>query len=395
MSAAVADREPHLLSAEAMQYEVDRAAHFNMFAMPDERSAIQAIAGGKGSGPVIGYEIHEALHRFEIETFPPDCMHPIRARNTIGECAGVFRHRWMFMPADYHAAPDRDPPETVFTHGGYQRFAMLDSICTFGDGADGFRGFGSGNMRPSTGSRASRQLVTAIGTIVEGFGRFQGHEEGTYVYCGAFDPERGFTGSVLLRVMDRDGILQTDRALPEIDPRANPEPDVVYMLFRGQAVPSDAVSSETKGLSVDQGIRLLHLDCSIGSRRGVESTSSVGPRVGKVTAHVTFDPAAPGGGILDPIPFTSSDEFVFRDLRGEPAGSLRATSTEGRVFHTSIGGRQGLRFGGTGDLLSGTGSFQNAVGLMTDNSIVLFDPHVSASVYVLRLEDPEGRFQSR
>jgi hypothetical protein len=32
-------------------------------------------------------------------------------------------------------------------------------------------------------------------------------------------------------------------------------------------------------------------------------------------------------------------------------------------------------------------------GLMTDNSVVSFTPHVSASVYVIRVNDPEGRYR--
>ena len=31
---------------------------------------------------------------------------------------------------------------------------------------------------------------------------------------------------------------------------------------------------------------------------------------------------------------------------------------------------------------------------MTDNSVVIFTPHVSASVYILRISDPDGRFSS-
>jgi hypothetical protein len=31
---------------------------------------------------------------------------------------------------------------------------------------------------------------------------------------------------------------------------------------------------------------------------------------------------------------------------------------------------------------------------MTDNSVVVFTPHVSASVYVLRIHDPHGKFHA-
>ena len=392
MSAEAAEQKTSPLSAEAMQYEVDRAAHFNMFSIPDEQAGVRPIQSSGGTSPIIGYEIRESLHRFEIASFPPDGEHPVRARNSIGERAGVFRHRWMFTPDDYCAIPDREPPATPLIPSRARRFVMMDSVCTFSGEQDGFRGFGSGQLLPIGGSE--EWLVTAIGTITAGFGRFAGHEEGTYVYCGAFDPGRGFTGNVLLRVMDSPGVLQTERELREMSTVPNPSPDVVYLLLRGQAVPSDAVTPAANGLTVDQGIRLLHLDFDTAGRRGIGSTSSVGPLVGKVTAHVSFDPASPGGGLLDPIPFTSFDEFVIHGPRGERSGAFTATSTEGRVFHTLIGGQPGLRFGGTGALVSGTGTFQDVKGLMTDNSTVLFAPHVSASIYVLRLDDPQGRFRA-
>jgi len=115
--------------------------------------------------------------------------------------------------------------------------------------------------------------------------------------------------------------------------------------------------------------------------------------IGEITATVGFNPAAPGGGNLDPIPFTTSDQFVFFDRDRNQIATMQGTSDEGRVFNTRIGGAQAIRFGGVGGIQGGSGSFASIQGLMTDNSVVVFDPHVSASVYLIRVWDPEGRFR--
>jgi hypothetical protein len=388
------------LSAKIVQDLVDRAGHFNMFSMPDSHASDPAIRAPGASNSVIGMRIHEVLHRFAIITQPPTAQMPLRARNLVGEPAGTFTHRWLMMPDDFVAAPGREPPPTPLDTARAQRFVMLDSRCAFGDGRDGFRGFGTGQTLPTTVNGQSQLLATAVGTILEGFGKFEGHEEGTYVYCGTLSPQRGFTGNVLLRVIDRQDTFHTEHALPTLDARANPEPEVVYIIFRGQAVPADPVTPNLGpegrpiGLTVEQGIRLLDLDFKSSGHRGLQSTAQVGQLIGRITAHVTFNPAAPGGTAADPIPFTSYDEFVFVDREGQPIGTFTANSSEGRVFNTQFSGQPGIRFGGVGKILSSTGPFEGMQGLMTDNSVVFFIPHVSASVYVLRILDPHGKFRA-
>ena len=58
---------------------------------------------------------------------------------------------------------------------------MLDGTCTFGNGEDGFCGFGTGQTMPITVNGQSQLRAMAVGTIIEGFGKFKDHEEGTYV----------------------------------------------------------------------------------------------------------------------------------------------------------------------------------------------------------------------
>jgi len=313
---------------------------------------------------------------------------------------GQFTHRWVVVPPDYVARPGQEPPPTALDPSRSQRFVMLDSICRFGDGKDCFHGFGTGQTFPMTVNGRRDLLAVAIGTVLEGFGKFKGGEESTYVYCGSLSVEQGFTGNILLRVMDPGGAIPTSSDLPAIESRHHPEPGITYVVFRGEAIPSDAVTprmganGQLEGLDVNQGLRLLHLDCAVGGHAGLRASARVGEVIGRILAHVTFNPAAPGGTSLDPIPFTTVDEFTFHDRDGQLVGTFTGDSSEGRLFNTMVAGQKGIRFGGTGRLLGGTGPFDGIEGLLTDNSVVIFTPHVSASVYVLRINDPEGRFRA-
>jgi len=382
-----------MLSPEMVQHLVDRAAHFNTYSMPDG-SAGSAAVRGSGSD-VVGVRVHEVLHRFSVVTEAPTADRPLRARNAVGEAAGRFTSRWMFAPDDFVARPDRQPPPTRFDRSRPQRLVMYDGRCTFGDGEDGFHGFGAGHTYPKAGGGGGGPVpVAAVGTVLEGFGRFAGHTEGTYIYCGTLDPERGFQGNLLLRLMDREGSFRSERSLPPVEARHDPEPGVTYLMIRGEAVPSDPVTPGPQGLTVEQGLRTLETSFAVRGRGGIRSSQTFGPYIGRITAQVKFDPSAPGGGNLDPIPFSTDDEFVFLDGERRATGSFHADSDEGRVFGTALARHPGIRFGGIGRVLSGSGPFQGIGGLMTDSSVVVFVPHVSASVYLLRVPDPDGRFRS-
>ncbi|HEY1379878.1 MAG TPA: hypothetical protein VGF55_23960 [Gemmataceae bacterium] len=380
-------------SAEVLQSAVDQAAYFNLFSRPEGANGGAALGGPQG---VVGVRVCEALHRFQVATRPPTAATPLRAANVVGECLGRFRHRWVVVPDDFVALPGAEPPPTPLDPARPQRFVMLDGECRFGDG-DGFRGFGTGLTLPTSGNGRRQLLATAIGTVLDGFGRFNGCGEGTYLYCGTLAPESGFTGNLMIRLADPEQALRTDQPLSDVEPRPRQEAGVTYVVFRGEAVPSDAVRPNTGpdgrqiGLVVEQGLFLHSIDAG-RAPGGVQTCDTVGRRVGRVTAYVAFDPARASGAALDPVPFTAYDEFAFVGPRGEPAGGFTADSREGRVFNTSVLGRPAIRFGGVGRLLGGTGPFDGIDGLMTDNSLVVFTPHVSASVYVLRVNDPQGRF---
>jgi hypothetical protein len=263
---------------------------------------------------------------------------------------------------------------------------MLDSVCKFGRGKDGFRGFGTGQTFPKLINGKQQLQAVAVGSVIEGFGKFRNHDAGTYVYCGTLSTESGFMGNILMRVMDPEGTLRMGGSLPSLRIRPDPEPEITYMVFRGEAVPSDPVTprigptGQLQGLNVQQGLRLLQVDFGSKAHKGLQTNERVGPLIGKILAHVDFNPSAPGGTSLNPIPFTTLDEFTFFDRRGQTIGGFTGDSSEGRVFNILVGGQRGIRFGGTGHILNGTGLFEGIEGLLTDNSVVIFTPHVSASV---------------
>jgi hypothetical protein len=390
-------------SAELLQHLVDQASYFNLHSTPDANGRDVAIRRRTNNkDEVIGVRVHELLRRFNIRTYPATDLLPWRATNTVGEVAGKFTHCWMFIPDDFVAQPGCEPPPTAFNPEHSQRFVMLNAICKLGNG-DGFSGFGTGKTYPATAGRRSQLLVTAIGTLVKGFGKFKEHHECTYVYCGTFDVHRGFTGSLMIRVMDSQGTFRTTRTLPALRPEPDPEPDITYILLRGQASPTDIVApllgpaGEFLGMKVEQGVTVLSVDASYKGFRGLQSATRLGPFIGKLSADIVFDPMAPGGTWRDPIPFTATDTLTFPNSKDNPFGSFVADLVEGRVFNLEIPKRSGLkaiRFGGTGPLRDGTGVFKGIEGLMTDNSVVMFMPHVSASVYVLRINDPDGKYHA-
>ena len=400
-SASMAAASPY--SAELVQRLLDCAAYFQLYSSPAVRQdnvarQSAACAAVRNAEHTIGYQLRECLQRFEVVMQPPTRASGLHASNTAGEQIGTFESRWLFCPDDFEALPDCDPPATNLDPTRRQRFVMLDGECALGDNGDGFRGFGTGTTFPSAGGTL---LVAAVGNVMEGRGQFKGLV-GTYTYCGSLNSAEGFRGSLMLRVMDPQGVIQTAGTLPAIEVARWPESGVTYLTFRGQARETDKVTpligagAQPLGLNVAQQLRLLQIDAAARGRGGLRSTSYIGQVIGEIDAQIIFNPAAPGGDALDPIPYTAFDEYKFTDRHGQAIGSLFIDEGEGRTFNLQLPGAPGqpaIRFGGFGPILRGTGSLEGAEGLMTDNSVVSFMPHVSASVYVIRINDPKGKYR--
>jgi hypothetical protein len=70
---------------------------------------------------------------------------------------------------------------------------------------------------------------------------------------------------------------------------------------------------------------------------------------------------------------------------------------EGRAFRTYLQGAPWpvFRMGGFGRLRGGTGVFANAQGMMTLNGVISTHPATLSNLYVLRIEDSDGKQRAR
>ncbi len=395
---------PSQYSASMVQHLLDRASYFHLYCLParqlnDVRVRNRRDVAISNAEPVIGFNLRQRLYRFEVSMRQPAQVTGLSASNAVGEQLGRCDSRWLLCPDDFYALPSQEPPPTSLDPRRRQRFVMLDTEFEFGGGGDGFRGFGTGTTFPTS---AGTLLVAAVGNVMEGRGKLRGLE-GTYVYCGSLSQNEGFRGSLMLRVMDPEDVFKPESQLPRCEIGEWPEPGATYLMFRGQAtetyrvVPKLDANGRLEGLNVAQGLRLFQTDAASDNYFGLCGTNHVGHAIGEIDAQIIYDPTAPGGGPLDPIPYTAYDEYKFTDRGGQSIGSLFIDEGEGRTFHLQLDGAPGqplIRFGGFGPILRGTGSLEGAEGLMTDNSVVSFTPHVSASVYVIRVNDPKGKYRA-
>lgn len=391
-------------SFDLLQRLLDEAAYFNLFSVPDPQSANVAISHPNIPGGVIGFRIHQVLHRFDISVRPPTLKSILQTSNVMGETLGRFEQRWLIIPEDFGALPDREPPPTVLNPTRSQRFVMLDGVCTFNHGRDGFRGFGTGKTYPTVVNGQAQLHAAAVGSITEGFGKFQGRE-GTYTYCGNLSEHEGFSGNLLCRMLDPDGSLSSENSLPSLQPWPDPDPGTIYLMMHGQKKDKYEKTSynfgpdgQVTGINVTQQLRIVNLDSACREWGGLRSVRSTGMVIGAMTAKILFNlfnPDAPGTP-LAPISFQSYNEYTFKDEKGRFIGSITADGTEGRTFRMKFSGipdQVALRFGGFGRIVKGTGQFEGAQGLMVDNSAVTIFPSVTSTLYVLRIHDREGRYR--
>lgn len=403
---ATAHRPPHLpdvnagrYSFEVVQALLEASAYLDLLSVPGPG---EPIAGA--TGETVGWRITEHLHRFSSQVETPSATHPLRARERVGERLAAFTHRWLLAPDPFRALPGVEPPATPFDPTRPQRVVLLDSVCRFADVADRFDGFGTGRTFPTVGGGAGEVGFAAVGTWIGGDGRWRHLPFTTYTHCGSLDPAGAFRGSLTVRAMDPDERLDRHRELPPWRERPIPETDVSYVLLHGRKPGPRArtrlrfdAAGRPIGLEVFQDLTAFEVDAAIRPG-GLACRSSVGRVVGTMRSEIDFDLLHPGapGTAESPIPFGAVNHFTLFDLHGEPLGGFVGDGSEGRTFRIDFPGapgQQGLRFGGFGQLRDGYGRFAGISGLMTDNSAVGLSPHVTSTLYMLRIDDPAGRFR--
>ena len=400
-AAALPDINAETYPFDTVVQLLDQAAFLSMFSIPARDRSI-AIPSRTGEG-IAGLRIKEQLHRFSLSMEPPS-RSGITTHHAIGEQLAHWEHRWMFAPDGFPALPGRDVPGTAFDPSRSQRFVMFDSVCTFENGRDGFHGFGTGRTYPMHVGSQPQLYAAAVGSILEGFGKFKGHE-GTYTYCGSLSQQEGFTGSVFCRVVDPQSELRTESSLPSMEVWPNPETGITYLAFRGQkkdrtqkTAYNFGPNGQVTGLNVHQQLRQVQIDTAARGRGGPRSVMDVGPVIGSMSARILFNLLNPGapGTALSPIPFQSYNEYTFSTPDGRALGTIVADGGEGRTFNLQLvgaPGQQALRFGGFGPIVKSSGIFEGMEGLMVDNSVVGVAPHALSTLYILRVNDPDGKYR--
>jgi len=389
---------------ERIQRLVDQAASFNLLAIPDS-----SFAPGRNGGNPGTIQQRLTLHRFDITLDGPS-ESGVRGVNSVGPKVGTLDIQWTLIPYDFQAIPGRQPPATPLDSGVTQRFVMQEATFTFSGGNDGFRSFGTGRTFPMMAADRPRLVVAAIGVITEGFGRFRGLD-GNFSICGELNPERVFSGHVMVRALDQDSVLLGDASVPVGGSGPNGEEDTTYLTWIGQK--GEGPDQENQ-FSIDQQGQVRGLNIPVHLKRvsvaftvdggfraaPLKTDDVVGREVGFGRGSVPG--ASPSGSSLNPFLFEGVSLYSFYDAVGNTVGTLTANVLEGRRFDVQLKRapqEPALRFGFFGPIIFGTGCFKGAQGMLYGASGSVFklppDIHVISNWYVLRLLDPDGKFRAQ
>lgn len=399
---ALPDLNAETYPFSVVQHLIDQAAYINAYAVCDANRTNAHIQGASGTN--IGFELKGTLHRFDINVEIPARRAGVRAANVVGRSIGEFTHRWLVIPDDFAAAPDRSPSPTVLDSARSQRFVMEDGVFKFNE--SGFRGFGTGVTYPVNSNSQQHLLTAAVGEVLDGYGRFEGLE-GSYLLSGEITEQGAFEGNLQVRVLDPRGQIRTDSDLGPAEGIIESSSNLSYLIFRGQKKNENVKTTYVfgaggmpAGFKLKQELRIVDLHSNLGRSRRLRSSVSLGQVIGWMSSEVflnILNPGAPGTS-LAPIPFNSYNVFTFTDNDGNTVGSFTAEGGEGRSFNVKLAGapgQQALRFGAFQTLTKGTGCFEGVRGVFTDNSIVGVAPHVTSTLYTACICDPEGKYRAR
>jgi hypothetical protein len=392
---------------DLVQYLLDQVAYLSMFAIPDPEHAETATLTPDdpddwfGLNGGYGIDIRSVLHRFE-STVPPSLDMSLKVVQAVGEPAGTLRCRWLFSPDDFEWSPGQSPPPTLFDPWRYQSFVMLDCCFTFGSGQDGFHGYGMGRTFPMTVQGRPQLLAGAVGNLTEGFGKFEGLH-GTYVCNGTITPLLGFLGNITCRVEDPESAVRTDKEIPALTSIPDPEPGVTTIVLRGEkrdrtirteyGPPPD---TDLVTLVTPAQMRTAQFRFTDQGHAGLRSEMKKGQIVGELLATVTLDILAQPGTATTPNFFTTHNVYTFFDGKGQTVGTITAEVVLGRSFDLKFPAapkQPGMRYGGFGPIVEGTGQFGGIQGLVSVNSAIGVAPHALSMLNMLRIVDPAGKFR--
>lgn len=387
---------------EKVQYLLDEAANFNIFATPfaDHREKRTLTPGNPqdwfGLHGGYGLEIYNELHRFDGHAAFDSSETGLSVEQVVGESLGKLRGCWFFSPPDYKWNPEEMPTATIFDPWAKQHFVVYNNEFTFGDG-NNFCVYGKGRTFPLTVGGRPRTFVGAVGNVTSGLGKFTGLE-GTFVLTGEITSQLEFVGQITCRFVDPYSRIRTDREIPGVTAVSNPISDSKFVVMRGEK--KDRSVKTTFGTPPPGG-KLVNLitpsqmravQCNAANKGGggIRTEMRVGQVIATMDASVFFDLLAPPGTAARPVPFTTQELYKFIDNEGRVMGTLNAEVVEGISFGLKFPkapGQPGVRFAGFGFITGGTGALAGARGVLTVNSLIGIAPHALSLIHVLHLVD--------
>ena len=322
----------------------------------------------------------------------------IAGRNRVGGPAATLGFRWRVVPEDYVGGPGRAAPPAALPLCPEisQRIEIYDWELRFRGGASGFRAYGAGRTLPGAVAPGAGTGLAFVLDAGEGCGELAGLAT-TVVGSGVLGARGDLELGVVARVMD-----PTRGALVAPPPPLAGAPaarGATYLTFLGQVDSEHPVTlriSLTEGVlgsNVFELLRLAELDGDADAAGRPRGRADAGSFAGAVSARLSFDPLSLCS--ISPIQ-TRRGVFALHDSAGRSLGSIYSDMTEGRSFRTGLAEMllPVFRFGGFGPILGGSGEFAGARGIMTMNSVVSVQPRTLSNLYVLRLEDPDGRYRA-
>jgi hypothetical protein len=389
---------PETYRIDSVNALIKQAAYLTIFTVPDPSRPNIPVLSPRGE--MIGVEVNEELHRFEIRPESPNVRDGLRVDNVVGEPVANVHIRWMTCPDDFEAGPGKEPPPTPVDPTRSQRFVMLEGAMKFHDRENsGFNAFGAGRTFPMKTALGPQLGLGSVIDVLEGFGKLKGLA-GTNVVNGYIDPPNALTLSFILRFADPLRRLFDDGPLTPLRPIPHPAPATTILGFLGETDPDETVTlniapnGQMLGSNVVERLRLVHVGFDIGTKQGIRARLTEGPIVGSLRGMLHFNP-------LDPRPvfpiFTTGGRLEFDAGDGTSLGWIDADINEGRAFRMPLAGAPMpvFRFGGFGKFGRGGGQFSGATGMMSLNAVVSVFPRTLTNFYLLRINDPEGRFRTR
>ena len=387
-------------SSEEVYEILNKASYIVIFSVPEPGNP----PIGHPLIPFISQIIHsitviEAPRRFQLSVTPPTAECGFRTRKTISQEQVAKMHFTLdVIPNNWEPGIGRIPPPTILIPYLSQRAYMFNGHFDFLDGlGSGFRAMAAARFFPA---RVNGKLQVRFGgaiDILEGFGQLQG-VIGNFAINGYTTPPADFAMNFIVRLVDLPGKFRSESPLPPIDPPLpDPDPETAFIPLKAEPHPDYPVVVEPSA----NGKKLIHIverlrvaNTSFDVAPGlIKSRIGEGPVVGEHRTTLVFDPDY----AQQVIPVYSVDSlFTFFAEGRRPIGTLRANLFEGRAFKTSLPELEQhfFRVVGFGPFIEGTGQFKGAIGMVSTNGALSLTPGALSAMYMLRVSDPEGRFQS-